>query len=153
MIYYFIYGLLAMATLAIAIAPATRTLWKLGLLFFMNWVVSVGIDVHLNYPFNAITSATVDLASAAICFAVYFKFWCPATKAVMWVFLAQAGTSLWYFDSADGYIAAVALNSLFVLNALLIIFGSLYKLLRGEDSSRIVTPKDRRGGGLHYMGL
>ena len=144
MIYLAIYGMLAFGTLCVAIAPATRTLWKIGLLFFLNWVLASLVISLATYPSTVILTAVLDMMSTLICFALYFRYKCAVSHLVMWVFLAQAGTGLWFVGSGDQYTTMLALNILFILNALVIIGGSLHRLLSKNRREHDIPTQELR---------
>lgn len=132
MIYTIIYGLLALATASIAIASRNKSVWKLGLIFFSNWVATISIYFLASATFEAALSLATDLLSAVFCYLIADIYKCKVSRAVMFIYGIQAGLYGYILSAGDPFFAHVSLNALFVTNALIIISNSI-KLLLSKD--------------------
>ncbi len=140
-----IYGMIAFGTFCIAIAPATRTLWKVGGLFFLNWILASLINVNVPVQATTIFTMGLDMLSASLCFTLYLKYKCNMCHYVTWVFMAQSAVWLWFASTGNYHHTMLALNLLFVLNAILIIGGSIHRLVsRNRRITDIPTNEMRR---------
>lgn len=131
MVYIVIYGLLALATACISIAPRTKSLWKVGLTFLFNWMITITIFSNTGIQYEAALTLGLDVLSACVCFIVYQIYQCRTCRYVMSVYIAQAGLYgyLLFSGESESYITHVALNALFILNALIIISSSIRRLI------------------------
>lgn len=128
MIYVIAYGLLAFGTACIAIAPRTKTLWKIGLIFLFNWAINILLYAKSSPELTPYLSSGLDVGSALGCYLIYEIYKCNTAKAVMTVFIVQVIINLHLTVSDSPYMTLVALNALFILNAIIIIVISIRRL-------------------------
>lgn len=149
MVYVIIYGLLAFGAFAISVAPKTCSLWKVGLVFFSNWIITILIFMFIASYSPQVESALSfgsDILSAVICFIVYEIYKCKTSKFVMFVYIAQAAINIYHISPGSDYLTHVTLNSLFILNAIIIICGSIKALASKNRRWHNITcfKRDRR---------
>lgn len=159
MIFVVIYGALAIATCSISIAARNKTLWKLGVLFLLNWVVTITLYAGLEKDWQSALSFCSDTITATLCYIIATIYKCRIGKYVMTVYASQACLYLYLLYSGNEYATHVALNALFILNAGIIIFSSLKTMFsknrRVKDikcyrSDRRINSRERNKNGVEY---
>ena len=126
MTYIMIYGLLVLGTFTVSLAPKTKSLWKIGLVFLVNWVIFVSI-----FSFNPRQEGVLILfaSAACICLLVSVIYKCRTSRYVACVYFAQTLLYLYISFTSPSYVVYTILNILFILNACIIIYSSVKTLL------------------------
>jgi len=138
----YIFGLLAFASFIMPLAAKTCTLWKLGLTFFCNWILSTLINFSVDVlAYKASLYSTIDFISVIVCAEVYFKYKCKTSLATCLIFI---GMTIIHFSAVffemKGWLHPL-LNILFVSQALTLITVSVRRIVRRNRRRVSINPR------------
>lgn len=123
-----LYTLIAICTLSISLAAQTKSLWRVGVLFSLNWATLVLISSDVTPALLATPSAlaTIYMANTLLNFKFYLQHKCATGLAIAAVQIVSVMINGYSQDTLN----SVSIN--FVLSALIIIGVSLSHVLPVE---------------------
>jgi len=123
-----LYSLIAICTLSISLAAQTKSLWRVGVLFSLNWatLVFISSDVLPGLLATPSALATIYMANTLLNFKFYLTHKCSTGLAIASVQIVSVMVTGYSQDPLN----SVSIN--FVLSALIIIAVSLSHVLPVE---------------------
>ena len=136
MIVSILYGLIALATIAITVAARTRCLWKLGALFVVQWGFTTFINYNVFYPSKGIYFVAISAAAVYGSGKVYVQYNCSTAKVLAILFLLQTPSFIFYLASGMYTPAIMTINALFIVQALFLITVSLNHVISKNSKNK-----------------
>lgn len=124
-----VYGILVLMSLAIAIAAKTCTLWKVGLLLFMNYSLINIFNFIVKNPIDGIVFSTIYLFSFVTSFHISKKYKCQASATISLLLLLSMCFSSYYAFNNEYLFWARANNILFIFQCVILITSSINRIL------------------------
>ena len=139
-----LYSLIAVFTLSIALAAKTKTLWRVGGLFALNWATLILISTNMLPEAMATPSALASLyvVNTLLNFKFYLKHRCSAGLAIA----ALQMISVMFYGYSQAPLNSVSIN--FLLSALIIVSVSLSQVVPVEldnHRGRVKTKTSKDG--------
>ena len=140
------YGLLALAVFSIAAAAKTLSLWKVGLVFLVNWILTSFAIAFIDKPFDGVATTLFDVASAMLCLGAFKAYKCDVAGKVGVLYIFSAFISLMYSFSGEYTSWVVVANALYIAQAMTILWEAISRFKNHTPRKKNVhfNGRDRR---------